>query len=254
MAVGRLSKKAVIWVLIGIASSQTGGCRDRDEALLAEVRRGDAKACRRLIAEGADPNYIDGEGHTALWYAVAGGNRALARALIEAGGEVDVPGQVESPLVAAVVDGDAEMLAVLLEGGGIRNDTIEEAAVWAAGLFRAEALAAMAERGFSVSSPAVLRVSILTPSEESNKVEATITVIVRGMYVNENMGRGNTPLHLAAREGNVPAVKVLLGEGANPSLQNDDGDTPVDVAQRYGNSAVARLLKEFWDRRRGGFN
>ncbi len=52
-----------------------------------------------------------------------------------------------------------------------------------------------------------------------------------------------TPLHLGAR---VPdgdrCVLMLLKSGANPNITTEDGRTPVHVAARYGNLTTLDLL------------
>jgi len=44
-------------------------------------------------------------------------------------------------------------------------------------------------------------------------------------------------------KGNVQLVKVLLHHGADPRLTTRDGDTPVEVALRFGHGEVADLLR-----------
>ena len=54
-----------------------------------------------------------------------------------------------------------------------------------------------------------------------------------------------TPLHLGAR---VPdgdrCVLMLLKSGANPNITTENGQTPVHVAARYGNVNALDLLME----------
>lgn len=55
-----------------------------------------------------------------------------------------------------------------------------------------------------------------------------------------------TPLHMAVGEGQLPAVAVLLAAGADPRLRTgiDDFETPLEMAQKAGLVAIARLLAE----------
>lgn len=54
-----------------------------------------------------------------------------------------------------------------------------------------------------------------------------------------------TPLHLGARvkDGDRCAL-MLLKSGAGPNLTTDDGQTPVHVAAKYGNTSTLILLLE----------
>ena len=59
-----------------------------------------------------------------------------------------------------------------------------------------------------------------------------------------NIMDGRTsPLHEAARNNNVEVARLLLDLGANPSLANADGKTPLDVAVEKGNTVVAEALR-----------
>ncbi|KAL8666504.1 MAG: hypothetical protein Q9168_007465 [Polycauliona sp. 1 TL-2023] len=56
---------------------------------------------------------------------------------------------------------------------------------------------------------------------------------------------GNTPLHWAALNGHLDAVKILIGAGADPSLTNSAGHDAVYEAERSGKQEVVEwLLKE----------
>ncbi|CAG8724442.1 16119_t:CDS:2, partial [Racocetra fulgida] len=64
---------------------------------------------------------------------------------------------------------------------------------------------------------------------------------------------GYTPLHYAARSGNLEICRLLLEHGANvnavtPELSstvNSDGHTPLDKARKNGSEDVILILKKF---------
>ena len=47
-------------------------------------------------------------------------------------------------------------------------------------------------------------------------------------------GHRNTPLHNAAKQGNVQAVQILLDRGAKADAVNVDGETPMHLAAENG--------------------
>lgn len=81
---------------------------------------------------------------------------------------------------------------------------------------------------------------------ESAKPAVVETLLGYGAEVHIQGGKlKETPLHLGAR---VPdgdrCVLMLLKSGANPNITTENGQTPVHVAARYGNVNALDLLME----------
>ena len=55
---------------------------------------------------------------------------------------------------------------------------------------------------------------------------------------------GYTPLAYAAMKGNPQMVELFLRNGANPMMTTKEGDTPVELALRFGHGEVADVLKK----------
>ena len=56
---------------------------------------------------------------------------------------------------------------------------------------------------------------------------------------------GSTPLHVAVRTPfNYECTRVLLNHGADVTLKDKDGKTPLMAAEEMNRMAIARLLRE----------
>ena len=52
-----------------------------------------------------------------------------------------------------------------------------------------------------------------------------------------------TPLHWTAKEGHYNTAKLLLENKADRNLKTGEGETAIDVAQRYHENDIINLLK-----------
>ncbi|XP_003383232.2 PREDICTED: ankyrin repeat domain-containing protein 42-like [Amphimedon queenslandica] len=60
--------------------------------------------------------------------------------------------------------------------------------------------------------------------------------------VNQQDGRGSTLAHKASGNGRLKCLQWLLDHGADVSLRNSLGETPIDVARKYGKTECVALL------------
>lgn len=67
-----------------------------------------------------------------------------------------------------------------------------------------------------------------------------------GVDVNGRTATGSYALNNAAVENEIEAIQILLDRGANPNVQNSQGDTPLICATKYagGKAATVKLLVE----------
>lgn len=63
------------------------------------------------------------------------------------------------------------------------------------------------------------------------KVSRIDMCMKRGMSVNAQDDKGNTPLHHAYYQGRQDIVDRLIAYGADPRIRNNDSDTPLDVRE-----------------------
>jgi len=78
---------------------------------------------------------------------------------------------------------------------------------------------------------------------ERNNLVYAQKVLSMNFEPNLHHDNGYTALAYSAAKGSSQMVEVLLRNGADPSLVTKEGDTPVELALRFGHGDAADLLK-----------
>lgn len=89
----------------------------RPHLLHAAVLSGRPALIRRMVAAGAQLDGVDGAGFTPLLQAVAGGDRAVVRVLLELGADVSAEVGDTGPLALARRVGDPVLVGILRQRG-----------------------------------------------------------------------------------------------------------------------------------------
>ncbi|WCR58501.1 ankyrin repeat domain-containing protein [Wolbachia endosymbiont of Ctenocephalides felis wCfeJ] len=185
---------------------------EKSIALLNAIHNntGDIELIQRLIREGADVNFRDIAGNVPLILAVQNGNKKVVDILL-ASPEIDVNVQDngrQTPLHWAAKNLDAtkalELVKALLDKGA--NVNIED---------------------MHQDTP----LHFATREGYENIVKELLEV--KEICVNTKNIFGYTPLHLAANRGYLEIVKKLIKKGAYFDIENEDGDTPLDLSTEY---------------------
>ncbi len=78
---------------------------------------------------------------------------------------------------------------------------------------------------------------------EKNNLVYCQKVLSMNFDPNLHHDNGYTPLAYAAMKGSLPMIELLLRNGADPQQTTKEGDTPVELALRFGHAEVADGLK-----------
>jgi len=73
-------------------------------------------------------------------------------------------------------------------------------------------------------------------------VPITLALLKHSINLNQMDSNGNTPLHLAARLGNLDLVLIYLWLGFNVNQPGENGWTPLHEAFSYGHQQISRYL------------
>lgn len=172
-----------------------------------------------LINAGANPNNLNSDGTTALYWATVAKDENLVRRFISIGATVESekPEDGYSSVHAAAEDGNAEITKLLLNAGGkSKLNTFDYIA-------RTPLMCAVKSQ-----SLAVARLLIETGADVNANDESRI---------------GDTALKMAVEQGQIKMVKVLLEANADPTIEGWMRMTPLTKAQMIAEKSSDEILQ-----------
>lgn len=192
------------------------------KAISMAAERGNCSAVELLLLAGASSGTVWEQEYTPLHYAVLGRNTTLARLLLEHDARVNVITRqdgVQTPLGLAVSQQDEDMVRLLLEYGA--DPTIDEG-------YGRQGLLSLALQS---DSPNYAIIEKLLESRFKPTVNPTSQLI-------------DHPLYLAAHNGTVELVRLLLDHGADLLIWLEPADwcSPLHIAVTKGNRELSELL------------
>lgn len=189
--------------------------------LLDAAQRGDAAEIARLVAAGADPETRDRRGRTAVHVAAYAGQARALRALAQAGADMNaLEGQAYDAVTIAAVMDRPDLMSLAIELGNdpglVTSPYDGTALIAAAHLGHGEVVRRLIKAG--------------APLDHVNNLgwTALIEAVV--------LGDGGAD--------HQEVVRLLLAAGADRSLGDRDGVTPLQHAEARGFSAIAALLSQ----------
>jgi ankyrin repeat protein len=217
--------------LLDGGASTRGEDADGNSALMLAAWHGDADLVRRVLARGGDVKHANGNGATALHFAVD--DAAKTKLLLDAGADPNASDRGGiTPLDLAVGRTDAgDIVALMLAHGGDARRV--DGSIGAATPAIAQQLLA---RG---TDPKVDEALVVAASRDNTDVMKLL--VDRGADVNRVTGNlGFTPLMWAAQMGQTEAVELLLARGADPNVRERfNGATALVQAASSDRAGVA---------------
>jgi len=245
-----------------------------DVRLIDAVRARNVERVRALLAERVNVNATQGDGATALHWAVHLDEASLVDTLIRAGARADVADDTgATPLYLACTNRNADAVNRLLAAGAnpnaallsgetvlmtcarAGNDTAvrallargaavnaresthnQTALMWAAAQLHPQVVHALLERGADVRARS---------REYTQTVTSEVTQRAGRETLNYTVPRGGmTALLFAARSGDADSARLLVAAGADVNDALPDGASALIVAAHSGHRQVAIALLE----------
>ncbi len=209
-------RRALAWLALAGVGAGATGCAHAgayDEYFTAIVRdQGDAITA--LLRRGFDPNTRDAKGQVGLTLALSLESMSAFQAILQARGvQVEARNaQDESALMMAAIKGNLPAARALIAKDADVNKT-----GW---------------------TPLHYAASCIT-----DNAPAMITLLLENhAYIDAGSPNGTTPLMMAVRYGTGDAARLLVREGADPTLKNQLGLTAADFARQAQRQDMVDLV------------
>jgi uncharacterized protein len=218
---------------------------DGATALHWAVFRDDPVTTDLLLAAGAQVNVVNDLGVPPLWLAARTGSSRIISRLLAAGANPNAIAVGEPMLMAAARSGNETSVKALLSRGADVNARDagrgQTALMWAAAYGHPLVVKLLLDAGADVHARSTsYREVVQRANRYAGVISRERAVSQRGV-IDLQQG-GSTALLFAARQGQLQAAKLLIAAGAEVNAATSDGISPLVMASHSGHGQVAAYL------------
>lgn len=212
-------KKFIVfkWIFLSLLMPSASLHASSFDDFFIAVKQDNVATVRQLAQRGFDLNTLNAEGEHALFLAIRDDAPGVAAFLVgQPKVNVEVrTAQGESPLMMASIKGQLELASRLIA------------------------------RKAEVNKPGWTPLHYAVSRDTDTSTAMVRLLLEHHAYIDAESPNGTTPLMMAAHYGSPGAVKLLLEEGADPLIRNQQGLTAIDFAHRANRAASADIIAAF---------
>jgi len=201
---------------------------------------------KALIDKGVDYATPAANGSTPLFCAINSGSSDVASYLIDRGADINVKKGGMTPMEMAAMNCSGQVIEKMIQKGadpnekkGRRANPIEMAARSG----NIDAAKVLLEHGADPNFQDRWHTPALFHAVDGDQPKMIAFLADHGAMIDGVNSNGYTPLMIAAGRGFPDVVQSLLQKGANTGLTGPDGKTALQLAEEYGNTRAADVLK-----------
>jgi ankyrin repeat protein len=265
---------AIIEALLKAGADPNTTQSEGETALMTAARTGNPAAVKMLVAHDAIVNTKENwRGQTALMWAASEGHLDTVKVLLESGAEVNAQSTVGyTPLMFAVRSGQMDVVRTLLDAGANVNAAIKKGGIGPLAMaitnVKFDIASLLIEKGANPNADApgyaplhLMAMSrnpgtpsVPNPIPRGDSTEVLKQLIAHGANVDARLKRpfhgggsnakgdkgaplneiGATPFLLAAEMADIPMMRLLLANGADPNLKTADNQNALMAAAGLG--------------------
>ncbi|XP_034984434.1 protein phosphatase 1 regulatory subunit 12A isoform X1 [Zootoca vivipara] len=215
---------------------------DDGAVFLAACSSGDTDEVLRLLERGADINYANVDGLTALHQACIDDNVDMVKFLVENGANINQPdNEGWIPLHAAASCGYLDIAEYLISHGA-HVGAVNSEGDTPLDIAEEEAMEELLQNEVNRQGVDI---------EAARKEEERIMLRDARQWLNSghindvrHAKSGGTALHVAAAKGYTEVLKLLIQAGYDVNIKDYDGWTPLHAAAHWGKEEACRILVE----------